>query len=83
MVSVNVADAPILKAIDQQKVINACLEIYTNRCVKNWEKHLQQPWNSTSESDELCYLQFSVPNRNQSLALPRQLTTGVQSLRKH
>lgn len=74
MISVNMVDALILRAVHQQKVINACLEIYREVCVRyRGKQHFQQPYNSTSEGDELRYLQFSVPNRNQSLALPRQL----------
>lgn len=38
---------------------------------------------ASSEGDELHYLLFSVPNHNQSLTLPRQPTTGVQSPHKH
>ena len=83
-VSVNMVDALILRAVHQQRVINACLEIYRDICVRyRGKRHFQQPCSSTSEGDELHYLQFSVPNRNQSLALPRRLTTGVQSPHKH
>lgn len=84
MISVNMVDALILKAVHQQTVINACLEIYRDICGRyRGKQHFEQPGNSTSEGDELHYLRFSVPNRNQSLALPRQLTTGVQSPHKH
>ena len=84
MISVNMVGALILRAVHQQTAINACLEICWDICVRYRAKqHLEQPGNSTSEGDELHYLRFSVPNRNQSLALPRQLTTGVQSPHKH
>ena len=89
IVSVNIVDAPILRALDQKRVINARLEIYRDMrlcvcvCLLFRKTPFEQPCNSTSEGDELHYLQFSVPNRNQSLALPRQLPAGVQSPHKH
>lgn len=83
MISVNMVDA-LIRAVHQERVVNAHLEIYRDICLSHGGKqHFEQPGNSASEGDELHYLRFSIPNRNQSLALPRQLTTGVQSPHKH
>lgn len=73
-----------LKVKHQPTVNNACSELYRDICVSNKVKqHFEQGRLSTSEGVEVCYLLFYVPNRNHSLALHRQLTTGVQSPFEH
>lgn len=61
-----------------EKSIEGCV------CVRGtWRGNNTPNSDSTSEGDKLHYLQFYVPNHNQSLAIHRQLTAGVQSPLKH